>query len=603
MATNPLVPLRVAITVEGAELSTEIHDALTDMRVVQSMGVPAYGRLSFRVESTGYGLAADKITTKLGQALKIQIDDGSAAWTIFDGLVVSIGLELDTGTSQHIVIEGYDKLYKLGRKSMAKTYKNQSVRDIITVLAADAGVGGGTIDAAVGTAVREHSFQHATPYAFVDRLVRDAGCEWLVEDGKLNVRPRNKATGTHKLTVGDNLRRFSARFSAAEHVEEVTVTGWDIKKKEAVVGKAKYASTAAKSTNGVFADTTLKSTSVGGTMALSIPRPVIDKNDADALAKGILDRRSAELLRARGEAEPSAKIKPGVLLELDGLGAQWNGTYYCTAVEHTFGGSSLQTFFEVGPTEPESLVDIFGGGSSPTLDHMLGSLTIGIVTNNKDDEGLNRVKLKLPYLSDLEESGWARVLQPGSGSGRGWNVLPEVDDEVLVGFEHGDLDRPLVLGGLVNGKDKPKYAHADTLKNGKVHARMFNSRLGHEIRFGDGASDPDQFIKVHTVGNEATLLLGVEKVDLQANGIPVKVYNEKGSIEINKDGDITLKGTNITLKSTQDIIIDSGANVNIKSKSSTGITAQAKLDLKANAPATLESSAITSVKGSMVNIN
>lgn len=600
---DSIVPLRVAISVDGTELSSEVHDALTDMRVVQSMGVPAYGRLSFRVESTGFGLSADKITTKIGQPLKIQIDDGSAAWTIFDGLVVSIGLELDTGTSQHIVIEGYDKLYKLGRKSMAKTYKNQSNKDIVTSLAAEAGVGGGTIDAAIGTAVREHAYQHATPYAFVDRLVRDAGCEWFVEDGKLNVRPRSKATGTHKLTVGTNLRRFSARFSAAEHVEEVTVTGWDIKKKEAVIGSAKYAASAAKSTNGVFADTTLKSTTVGGTMALSIPRPVLDKSDADALAKGILDRRSAELLRARGEAQPSANIKPGVLLELDGLGTQWNGKYYCTAVEHTFGGTSLQTFFEVGPTEPESLVDIFGGGASPTLDNMLGSLTVGIVTNNKDDEGLNRVRLKLPYLSNSEETGWARVLQPGSGNGRGWNVLPEVDDEVLVGFEHGDLDRPLVLGGLVNGKDKPKYAHADTLKNGKVQARIFNSRLGHEIRFSDGAADPDQFVKVHTVGNEATLLLGVQKIDLQANGIPVKVYNEKGSIEITKDGDITLKGENITLKSTQNITIDAGANVEVKSKANTAVTAQAKLDLKATAPATLESSAITTVKGTMVNIN
>ena len=598
------VPLRVAISVDGTELSSEIHDALTDMRVVQSMGVPAYGRLSFRVVSTGGGLATDNITTKIGQALKIKVDDGSDSWTIFDGLVVSIGLELDTGTSQHVIIEGYDKLYTLGRKSMVTTYTGQqSAKDIITALASDANVSIGTIADAVGSAPREHTYQYATAYAFIDRLVRDAGCEWFVEEGKLNVRPRASASGTHKLKVGENLRRFSARFSAAEHVEQVTVTGWDIKNKEAVEGKATYSPAAAKSSNGVFNGTTLKSTAVGGTMALSIPRPVIDKSDADALAKGILDRRSAELLRARGEATPSAKIKPGVLLELDGLGAQWDGKYYCTSVEHTFGGQSLQTFFEVGPTEPESLVDIFGGGAGTSLDQMLGSLTIGIVTNNKDDEGLNRVKLKLPYLSNSEETGWARVLQPGSGSGRGWNVLPEVDDEVLVGFEHGNLDRPLVLGGLVNGKDKPKYAHADTLKNGKVQARIFNSRLGHEIRFGDGASDPDQFIKVHTVGKEATLLLGVEKIDLQANGIPVKVYNEKGSIEINKDGDITLKGANITLKSTQDIIIDSGANVTIKSKSSTAVTAQAKLDLKANAPATLESSAITSVKGSMVNIN
>lgn len=600
---DPKVPLRVAISVDSTELAAEIHDALTDMRVVQNMGVPAYGRLSFRVENTGVGLAPERITTKIGDPLKIQVDDGSSSWTIFDGLVVGIGLELDTGTSQHVVVEGYDKLYKLGRKSMVKTYGSQSPKDIVTTLAQGASLGIGTIDDAIGSAPREHTFQYATAYAFIDRLVRDAGCEWFVEEGKLNVRPRAGASGTHRLKVGENLQRFSARFSAAEHVEEVTVTGWDVKKKEAVVGTATFAADAAKSTNGMFTNTTLSSTSVGGTMALSIPRPVIDKNDADGLAKGILDRRSAELLRARGEAQPSPHIKPGVLLELDGLGSQWDGNYYCTGVEHTFGGSSLRTFFEVGPTEPESLLDIFSGGTTPSLDHMLGSLTVGIVTNNKDDEGLNRVKLKLPYLSDAEETGWARVLQPGSGASRGWNVLPEVNDEVLVGFEHGDLARPFVLGGLVNGVDKPKYGHTDTLKNGKVEARVFNSRVGHEMRFADGGGSNTQFITIHTAGKEATLMLGAEKIDLQADGIPIKVFNAKGSIEITKDGDITLKGANITLKADQDIKIESGANVNVKSKASTAITAQAKLDLKGTAPTTLESSAITTVKGSMVKIN
>ena len=406
------------------------------------------------------------------------------------------------------------------------------------------------------------------------------------------------------MAVGGNLVSFNARTSASDFVDDVTVTGWDALRKTAIVGTVRSDGTGLRSTTDAVDAHTIQRSLVGGTSALSIPRPVADQKEAEMLATGIMHRREASLLRARGELEPSKGVVPGVLLDVKGLIGDWDGSYYVTEVEHLWGkNTSLRTFFEVGAAEPESLVDLFGGSGSATLDRMLGGLTIGIVTNNDDKDGLNRVKVKLPYLSDEQETAWARVLQHGSGKDRGWTVMPEVDDEVLVGFEHGSIDHPYVLGGLVNGKDKPKYTGSALVKNGKVDARIFSSRLGHEIYISDGAASDQQFVRINTAGKEATVFIGAEKIDVEANKIPVKVFNEKGSIEINKDGDIQLKGANIVLKSTQDITIDAGANVNIKSKASTAVTAKAKLDLKANAPATLESSAITSVKGSMVKIN
>jgi uncharacterized protein involved in type VI secretion and phage assembly len=230
------------------------------------------------------------------------------------------------------------------------------------------------------------------------------------------------------------------------------------------------------------------------------------------------------------------------------------------------------------------------------------------VTNNNDEAGLQRVKLKLPYLSNDVETGWARVLQPGAGADRGWTVIPEVQDEVLVGFEHGDIDHPYVLGGLVNNKDKQKYQTTDLVEDGRVVARVFNSRLGHEIRLSDGTSPAKQFVRVSTpLKNDkgtAILFLGEEKIEIEGKqGLPVKVFAGKASIEITKNGDIALDTQgNITLKATQDVTIE-GLNVNIKSEASAKVEAGATLDLKANAPATLESSAITVVKGSLVQIN
>ena len=96
---------------------------------------------------------------------------------------------------------------------------------------------------------------------------------------------------------------------------------------------------------------------------------------------------------------------------------------------------------------------------------------------------MERVKVKYPWLDNEHESNWARVASPGAGATRGLLMTPEVNDEVLVAFEHGDMNRPYVVGGLWNGKDKPQRVAA---KNGKVEFRSLKTRVGHEIMLQDG---------------------------------------------------------------------------------------------------------------------
>ena len=91
------------------------------------------------------------------------------------------------------------------------------------------------------------------------------------------------------------------------------------------------------------------------------------------------------------------------------------------------------------------------------------SVVVGRVVNNKDTEGLGRVKVKFEWLSDLNESAWARIAAPTAGKDRGIYFLPEIDDEVLVAFAHGDVRFPYVIGSLWNGVDVPPdyYQHTD----------------------------------------------------------------------------------------------------------------------------------------------
>lgn len=193
-------------------------------------------------------------------------------------------------------------------------------------------------------------------------------------------------------------------------------------------------------------------------------------------------------------------------------------------------------------------------------------VTVGIVTNNQDPDGLGRVKLKLPWLSATDETFWARVLSPMAGKERGLYLLPEVDDEVLVAFEHGQIEFPYVLGALWNGKDKPPATNDD----GKNNKRMLKSRSGHLVRLDD------------TDGAEK-----IEIIDKSGkNSIVIDTANN--AVTISADADVTITSANGKLKL-------SGQSIELSATSDVKIEASAGMDLKANAQ--------MKIKGATVEIN
>src|SRR5262249_4489824 len=115
----------------------------------------------------------------------------------------------------------------------------------------------------------------------------------------------------------------------------------------------------------------------------------------------------------------------------------------------------------------------------------LPSAVVGLVTNNTDPDGLGRVKVKFPWLDDSEESWWARPARPKAGASRGLYILPEINDEVLVTFEHGEITRPFILGSLWNGQDKPPKTNNEVVTSSKVNERMWITRAGHTISLDD----------------------------------------------------------------------------------------------------------------------
>ena len=200
------------------------------------------------------------------------------------------------------------------------------------------------------------------------------------------------------------------------------------------------------------------------------------------------------------------------------------------------------------------------------IDDRFYGVVVGIVTNNQDPDNMHRIKVHFPWLNQDHESNWARVATPMAGNGRGIYFLPEVDDEVLVAFEHGLIDQPFIIGSLWNGKDQPPESN----QNGKNDHRAFKSRSGHIIRFND--QDGQETIEIiDKTGNNKIV------IDSSKNTI---------SIEANSD---------IEIKSATGKLTISAIGIELKSQADVKIEATSTMDLKANAQ--------VSVKGAIINLN
>jgi len=201
-------------------------------------------------------------------------------------------------------------------------------------------------------------------------------------------------------------------------------------------------------------------------------------------------------------------------------------------------------------------------------------VTIAVVTNIKDPDGVGRIKVKFPWLSADDESAWARVVTPMAGKDRGFYFLPEVDDEVLVAFEHGDIAFPYIIGSLWNGKDKPPLKNDD----GKNDKRMIKSRSGHKIVLDD-TKDKEQIIIEDKSGkNKIT-------IDCEKNSMSIQVEKDlnieaKGKIIIKStDNDMSIECKNLEIKTQQECKIEAGSNCSIQAKSKGEFAAKSGLEI------------------------
>ncbi len=218
-----------------------------------------------------------------------------------------------------------------------------------------------------------------------------------------------------------------------------------------------------------------------------------------------------------------------------------------------------------------------------------------IVMDNNDPEQLGRIRVQFFWQKNKSMSPWLRLVTPYSGAERGFYFIPEIDDEVLVGFEGGDTERPFVMGSLYHGKHKPAGNFIED--NNSFKGIVTQSNL--KIEF----DDDKKVTTIETPGGNTVVLSDDDK------SILLKDQNQN-IVKLNSSGISMDSMEDIKITSKAKVIIDGTAGVDIKSTADTKVSglniklnANATIAAKGNASAELSSVGNTTVKGTMVMIN
>ncbi|MGV9521790.1 VgrG-related protein [Streptomyces griseus] len=639
-----------ALTVEfgGTPLPAKFVNTLVEGYVDDSRTLPDLFLLRFRdpdrvlLEQTGL---------KIGTEARLLARAGgdTAPKPLLEGVVTALEVELDeSGT--FTVVRGLDESHRLFRGRRVASYQNMTLADICGQVAQRAGLKPGPVD--IAGPVLEHLAQpNVTDWEFVRGLAEEAGAQAYVRDGQLHITKPAEAGGAPDtsaraerdplvLELGSNLLRCRAGVSAAEQVSEVEVRGWDVQAKQPLVGRAP-AGTSPTLELGVTAAEV--SEPFGEARFVVTDAAYGAQAQVDQAAKALAERIAGSFAELEAVIRGNPEVRAGSAVALNAVGAPFEGRYTVTTSRHVFDAvRGYETWITVSGQQERSLYGLANSASGAAGSRCAG-LVSGTVTDTQDPEGSGRVKVRFPWLSDEYASDWARTAQ-ANGTGGGEAFIPEVGDEVLVGFEHGHLDRPYVLAGLYNGQDRPGGGGAGggaggsggaagaggtgggaaagaaggsgeagggggggelvDPTSGAVNRRAFASKSGNQLELLDAANGP-QGVRLRTGDGKLT-------IDLDRKGTAI-VIGSDGSVTIEAKeqvsiraadgvaldagrGSLELAGESVTLSARNGVSVDGGTG-------KVGVTAQGSVEVRGG-EVTVDGGRRTEIRsGGTVNIN
>ena len=527
-----------------------------------------------------------------GKAIKIKIGRDSENDLAFSGIIIKHCVKVRENGNADLILECKDESVRMtiGRHSRYfEAVKDSEVME--ELISAYAGL---TPDIETTSLQHKELVQfHVTDWDFVLSRADINGKLVIVDDGKVQVKsPDTSQEPTLSVLYGATLIAFEAEMDARYQWKKVKARAWDYANQR--LFEAETEATDFEE-NGNIAGSDLSEAMKLKELELQHSGQVIESELQSWADACMLKSRLAKI---RGRAQiiiGNSSLKPGQVIDIQGVGNRFNGKVFVTAIRHEIGNGEWDTHIQFG-LEPKwfsktpDITDVPASGLMPAIN----GLQIGTVEQLENDpDGEDRIQVKLPIIDPAATGVWARIATLDAGTsnasqGRGSFFRPEIGDEVIVGFINDD-PRDAIILGMLNSSAKPAPVTAQNAN----HEKGIYTREGMRLFF----KEDTKTITIDTPSGNSIIIdetgqptINVEIKDKDNNSITM------GSMGINIEA-----AQNITLKAGVNLELSAGAVLSIGAPQ-IAASADGAIGLS-GASARIAASGIAEVSGSLVRIN
>jgi Rhs element Vgr protein len=574
--TRPASVVTSVIKIEGSEIARIFQvDSITVTKEVNRIPWAKVILLDGEASSENFQASNDALFIP-GKKIEIKCGYQSDNNTIFKGIIIKMSIKIRAGGASMLVLECRDETVKMtiGRKSKYfLAVKDSAIISQITGTYS----GFSTTVEATSVTHKEVVQYDCTDWDFVVARAEANGKFCFPDDGQLNIKaPQLSQTAVLSLLYGATMLELDAEIDARHQLKNVTSKSWSYTDQQIVETEAADPNV---TLNGNLTSPDLAKV-IGLDKFILNHGGKVEETELQAWGDALLLKRQLAKVRGRVKCKGVHTVKPGMIIELGGVGDRFNGKAFVSAVQHFVAAGDWQLNIQFG-ADPEWFTETNDLNDKPSAGLLAAvhGLQTGIVTQlESDPDGENRIKVRMPIISSSDDGIWARIATLDAGKERGSFFLPEIGDEVIVGFINDDPRDAVVLGMVHSSKLPAPLTAEDT-----NHKKGFTTRSKMKMIFDD---EKKSFTLETPAGKKIV-------VDEDAGEIKIMDENQN-KLVMDSNGILIQSNGKIEIKATQDLKME-GLNVEMK--------AQAKFAAEASAAAEVKASGALTLKGATVMIN
>ena len=540
----------ITISVGKKSLSSFIS-----LQIEQNIGKHHRFQMSVELE-TGSNRYVHNINSSkkwLGESIVVK----AANTPIFVGVVTNVQLHREGSDFGCIIVSGYSATYRMETAHSCFSWNDRTIGDVVKKLCEQA-----KVQLELNPAFKETKDficqYEESDFDFIRRLAHQYQ-EWMYFDGtKLIFGKPRKLADPIRLEYGTTLSSLDIGLQTLARSEQVFSyhSGADREMQrmtpDLAYGHDKLAGEAFRASLGMFSKPARQH---------ALPRISNETELVNYMGrKQAAETAETHYITAESQV-PTLRVGSVISLyssfleRVGNLSEESLGNFIIIEITHEVSqGSYYKNRFKAIPATIKAL-------PSPKVRMPLAETQMATVLSNADPEGKGRVRVRMNWQTDGMQTSWVRVMTPDGGSSsdvksnRGFVFIPEVGDQVLLGFRHGDPARPYVMGSLFNGTTGGGGLEGN-------HMKSLTTRSGHTIKLNDSLSS-----------------LGITIKDIKGNSIHIDsvgddiIINAKRNITINAGETFTVNCKNANILAEESINMNAEQDITSVSGESTSIQA------------------------------